>query len=80
MLYRSISHGHTHQQDAKLLSFILLSPGLSLCVLLQGLRLVLHRRTNSSWQLLSVLRPVGGKSLCPVKLQRTGDIFYKKKN
>lgn len=34
--------------------------------------------TNSSWQLLSVLRPVGGKSLCPMKLQRAGDIFYKK--
>lgn len=50
-------------------------PSVSSCL---GLQLEQHKCANSSWQLLSVLRPVGGKSLCPMKLQRAGDIFSRK--
>lgn len=58
--------------------FFLLS--LPSCDLLLDLWLT-HRTVSHdhSWQLLSVLRSVGGKSLCSMKLQRAGDIFSKKK-
>lgn len=78
MLYRSVSHGHTHQQDSKLLFFTLHSPWLPSVSSCMDLWPAQHTRANSSWQLLSVLRPVGGKSLCPMKLQRARDIFSRK--